>query len=172
MRNSFHISYFHVRWSVVIRWCVILPVLSCQKTTMEDLRYQSLKPWKVDNIDLTHQFSLSVLTDFRYQSIKITWLLPIFIDWLLRAVLNSWLVGAFTSHKSLRSQPSVVRKGREDKIKEETRKRFLTCLPFFSFVFLCGRLRKQYFRWKSADLKTNFDGKRLTQGYSTYGGSY
>ena len=43
-----------------------------KKTTMEDLRYQSLKPRKVDNIDLTHQFSLSVLTDFRYQSIKIT----------------------------------------------------------------------------------------------------
>ena len=133
-------------------------------------RYKSLKSWKIDNIDLTQQFSLSIFTDFRYQSIKITWLLPIFIDWLLRAVLNSWLVGAFTSHKSLRSQPSVVRKGIEDKRRNKKKVSYLPA--FFSFVFLCGRLRKQYFRWKSADLKTNFDGKRLTQGYSTYGGSY
>ena len=36
---------------------------------------------KIDNIDLTQQFSLSIFTDFRYQSIKITFrLLPIFID--------------------------------------------------------------------------------------------
>ena len=57
------------------------------KTTMSDLynyRYKSLKSWKIDNIDLTQQFSLSILTDFRYQLIKITWLLSIFIDWLLR----------------------------------------------------------------------------------------
>ena len=54
----------------------------------------------------------------------------------------------------------------------EQRKSFLTCPPFFSFVVLCGRPRKQYFRWKSADLKMNFIGKGLTQGYSTYGGSY
>ena len=51
---------------------------------MADFRYKSLKPWKIDNIDLTQQFSLSIFTDFRYQSIKITWLLSIFIDWLLR----------------------------------------------------------------------------------------
>ena len=47
-------------------------------------RYKSLKSWKIDNIDLTQQFSLSIFTDFRYQSIKIAWLLSIFIDWLLR----------------------------------------------------------------------------------------
>ena len=36
---------------------------------------------KIDNIDLTQQFSLSIFTDFRYQSIKISFrLLPIFID--------------------------------------------------------------------------------------------
>ena len=29
---------------------------------------------------MTQQFSLSILIDFRYQSIKITWLLSIFID--------------------------------------------------------------------------------------------
>ena len=45
-----------------------------------DLRYKSLKSWKIDNIDFTQQFSLSIFTDFRYQSIKITWLLPTFID--------------------------------------------------------------------------------------------
>ena len=35
---------------------------------------------KNGNIDLTQQFSLSIFTDFRYQSIKITWLLSIFIN--------------------------------------------------------------------------------------------
>ena len=34
-------------------------------------------------MDLTQEFSLSILTDLCYQSIKITWLLPIFIDWLI-----------------------------------------------------------------------------------------
>ena len=43
-------------------------------------RYKSLKSLKIDNIDLTQQFSLSIFIDFRYQSIKITWLLSIFID--------------------------------------------------------------------------------------------
>ena len=47
---------------------------------MEDFRYKSLKPWKIENIDLTEQFSLSIFTNFLYQSIKITWLLPIFIE--------------------------------------------------------------------------------------------
>ena len=41
---------------------------------------------KIDNIDLTQQFNLSIFSDFRYQSIKITWLLPISIDWLIRAL--------------------------------------------------------------------------------------
>ena len=80
-------SHFHVCWAVDIRGCVFSAVLSnsCQKTTMADFRYKSIKSWKIDNMDLTQQFSLSIFTDFRYQSIKITWLLPIFIDWLLRA---------------------------------------------------------------------------------------
>ena len=43
-------------------------------------RYKSLKSRKIDNIDLTQQFGLSIFTDFRYQSIKITRLLSIFID--------------------------------------------------------------------------------------------
>ena len=34
-------------------------------------RYKSLKSWKIDTIDLTQQFSLSIFTDFRYQSLKI-----------------------------------------------------------------------------------------------------
>ena len=49
---------------------------------MLDLRYQSRKSWKIVNIDLTQQFILSIFTDSSYQSIKITWLLPIFIYWL------------------------------------------------------------------------------------------
>ena len=56
-------------------------------------RYKSLKSWKINNIDLTQQFSLSIFTDFRCQSIKITELPPIFIDtdfidWLLRVKSN------------------------------------------------------------------------------------
>ena len=35
-------------------------------------RYRSLKARKIDTTDLTQQFSLSIFTDFRYQSIKIT----------------------------------------------------------------------------------------------------
>ena len=35
---------------------------------------------KTDNINLTQQLSLSIFTDFPYQSIKITRLLSIFID--------------------------------------------------------------------------------------------
>ena len=42
--------------------------------------YKLLKSWKMDNIDLTQQLSLSIFTDFRYQSIKITWLVSILID--------------------------------------------------------------------------------------------
>ena len=34
-------------------------------------------------MDLTQEFSLSILTDLCYQSINITWLLPILIDWLI-----------------------------------------------------------------------------------------
>ena len=51
-----------------------------KKQQCRTYRYKSLKSWKIDNIDLTQQFSLSIFTDFRYQSIKITWLLSIFID--------------------------------------------------------------------------------------------
>ena len=80
--------------SVVTRGCVFLAVLSTswQKTTMADLHYKSLKPWKIDNIDLTQQFSLSIFSDFRYQSIKITWLLPISIDWLIRALHHEFSI--------------------------------------------------------------------------------
>ena len=42
--------------------------------------YKSLKSWKIDTIDLTQQFSLSIFTNFCDKSIKITWLLSIFID--------------------------------------------------------------------------------------------
>ena len=74
-----HFSFFHVCWSLLL-----VDANLWQKTRMADFRYISLKSWKIDNIDLTQQFRLSIFTDFRYQSIKITWLLPIFIDWLLR----------------------------------------------------------------------------------------
>ena len=57
-----------------------------KKQQCRTYHYKSLKSWKIDNIDLTQQSSLSIFTDFRYQSIKITWLLTIFIDWLLREI--------------------------------------------------------------------------------------
>ena len=40
---------------------------------MVDFRYKLLRSWKIDNIDFTQQFFLSIFTDFHYQSIKITW---------------------------------------------------------------------------------------------------
>ena len=48
-----------------------------KKQQCRTCRYKSLKSWKIDNIDLTQQFNLSIFTDFRNQSIKITWLLSI-----------------------------------------------------------------------------------------------
>ena len=39
--------------------------------SMADFRYKSLKPWKINDIDLTQQFSLSIFTDFRHQSITL-----------------------------------------------------------------------------------------------------
>ena len=77
--DSFHISHFHVCWAVDIRGYVF-SAISCQKTTTADLRYKSIKSWKIDNIHLTQQFTLTIFTDFRYQLIKISWLLPIFAD--------------------------------------------------------------------------------------------
>ena len=60
-----------------------------KKQQCRTYRYKSLRSWKIDNIDLTQQFDFSIFTNFRYQSIKITWLLsipmiPTFIDCLLR----------------------------------------------------------------------------------------
>ena len=51
-----------------------------KKQQCRTYRYKSLRSWKIDNIDLTQQFDFSIFTNFRYQSIKITWLLSIFID--------------------------------------------------------------------------------------------
>ena len=80
--DSFHVSHFHVCWAVDICGSVFSAVLSnsCQKATIADFHYKSIKSWKIDNIDLTQQSSLSIFIDFRYQSIKITWMLLIFIN--------------------------------------------------------------------------------------------
>ena len=43
-----------------------------KKQQCRTYRYKSIKSRKIDNIDLTQQFSLSVSTDFPFQSIKIT----------------------------------------------------------------------------------------------------
>ena len=47
---------------------------------------------------LTHQFSLSFFTDFCYQSIKITWFLPIFID----VIAYSWTPCIVNTVKTLK----------------------------------------------------------------------
>ena len=80
--DSFHVSHFHVCWAVDIRGSVFSAVLSnsCQKTTMADFHYKLIKSCKIDNINLTQQSSLSIFTDSHYKSIKINWMLPIFID--------------------------------------------------------------------------------------------
>ena len=60
---------------------------------------------KIDNIDLTQQFSLSIFTDFRYQSIKITFrLLPIFIDtdfYRYRFLSIDYTAGSLGIHQQL-----------------------------------------------------------------------
>ena len=50
------------------------------KNNRAGLHYNSLKSRKIDDFDLTEQFSLSIFTVFLNQSIKITWLLSAFID--------------------------------------------------------------------------------------------
>ena len=49
---------------------------------------------------VTAIFSLSIFTHFCYQSIEITWLLPIFIDWLLQE-LNKLFCGIVTVFNSV-----------------------------------------------------------------------
>ena len=44
--------------------------LMLKKKTMADFRYKSSKPWIIDNINLTQEFSSSIFNDFRYQLIK------------------------------------------------------------------------------------------------------
>ena len=61
-------------------WTCFLGCTYAKKQQCRTYCYKSLKSWKIDNIDFTRQFSLSIFTDFRYKSIKITWLLSIFID--------------------------------------------------------------------------------------------
>ena len=82
MSNKFHIPQFNVFW------CVFSALISnlCQENNntarpLSIVQIVKISIWT----DLTLHFSLSIFTDFHYQSIKITWLLPIFIDWLLRA---------------------------------------------------------------------------------------
>ena len=58
---------------------------------MADFRYKSLKSWKIDNIDLTQQFRLSIFTDFRYQSIKITDLIATDFCLLTTPGLCNWM---------------------------------------------------------------------------------
>ena len=76
----------------------------CQKSTMADFRYIPLKSWKIDNIDLTHQFSISIFTDFHCQSIKITWLLSIFMPGIDQVAVSR----PHPQHINLRSGSTFV----------------------------------------------------------------
>ena len=83
--DSFHISHFHVCWAVDIRGSDVFSAVlsnSCQKIRVANFHYKSIKSWKIDNIiSIWHSnLNLLIFTDFHYQSIKITWMLPIFID--------------------------------------------------------------------------------------------
>ena len=76
----------------------------CQKSTMADFRYIPLKSWKIDNIDLTHQFSISIFNDFHCQSIKITWLLSIFMPGIDQVAVSR----PHPQHINLRSGSTFV----------------------------------------------------------------
>ena len=75
----------------------------CQKSTMADFRYIPLKSWKIDNIDLTQQFSLSIFTDFHCQSMKITWLLSIFMREKIRWLSQDHIPNTLTWDQALLS---------------------------------------------------------------------
>ena len=95
-KHPFHSTFLIRCWGLerFTRGCVFSALLSIvlsnsyQNPTTADFRYKSLNSWKIDNIDLTKHFSLSIFTDFRFQSIKITWLLSIFFYCLLRVVVR------------------------------------------------------------------------------------
>ena len=84
--SSFLIFMFVDQLLLVDVFSQLYYVAYAKKQQCRTYHYKSLKSWKINNIDLTQQFSLSISTDFRYQSIKITWLLLIFINWPLRVV--------------------------------------------------------------------------------------
>ena len=75
--STFLISTFVDQLLLVNVFSQVYYLTHAKKTTMTDFRYKSLRSRKIDNIDLTQQLSLPIFTDFRYQSIKITCLLPI-----------------------------------------------------------------------------------------------
>ena len=80
--STFHIfTFFIICFSWVYFFSAVL------SSSRQKNNYKSLKSWKIDDIDLTQRFSLSIFTDFCYKTIKITWFLPIFIDSLLRVEL-------------------------------------------------------------------------------------
>ena len=64
----------------------------------------AIKSWEIYTIDLTQQFSLSIFTDFRYQSMKITWLLRFLsIDYSGRTYHSTnnafWLIESGDAHR-------------------------------------------------------------------------
>ena len=88
----------------------------------------------IDNIDLTQQlFSFSIFTDFRYQSIKITFrLLPIFIDWLHCGVFRYSSTTIWT-----------IQNGLTEELRSATRKN-----EFISLHWLTNSLRHRLESWR------------------------
>ena len=89
-----------------------------KKQQCRTYRYKSLKSRKIDNIDLTQQFSLSISTDFRYQSIKSTWLLSIFIDWPPRVQVRREMMRFRIRLRAKKKQKQKQRK--KSQTREET----------------------------------------------------
>ena len=73
--STFRIFMFVDQLLLVYVFSQLWYLTYAKKQQCRTYRYKSLKSWKIDNIYLTQQLSLSILTDFRYQSIKMTWLL-------------------------------------------------------------------------------------------------
>ena len=111
-----------------------------------------------------HQYGISALvsqTSFRGETVSGT--------------AKSQLFSQANSIVTRSQLPLVVREGTEYlflKENAEGTKEKVSPSADINFVrVLCGRLCKQFFHRKSVDLKMNFNGKGLTQGYSPYGGS-
>jgi len=101
---------------------------------------------KIDNIDLTQQFSLSILTDFLYQLIKITFrLLPIFNRY--RFLLIDYTAGSFRYSSTT---IWTMQNGLTEELRSATRKN-----EFISLHWLMNTLRHRLESWRFKQKQNN-----------------